>query len=113
MAQETNLRYPFAAADVQTVADAATVEVEVTNSMTIVNLDEMAQNVTLNLDILEDLPAGAQLFVKAKSDATARSLTPGTGMTGTAISGTISKTKYISFVYDGSTFNHTGTQQID
>lgn len=113
MATTQTLMWPFGEADVQSLADAATMEANITNRFTILNIDEMAANGTLNLDINEGLPAGSILLVKAKSDGTARNLTPGTGMTGTAISGTISKTKYIQFVYDGSTFIHVSTQQVD
>ena len=113
MAQTQYARYPFAAADSQSVADAATIAVTITNSVTWLAIDQLAQDSTLNLTITDGIPVGSLLYVKAQSDATARALVPGTGMTGTSVSGTINKTKIASYFYDGTTFKHIGTQQID
>jgi hypothetical protein len=113
MATDATLMWPFGEADVQNIADAATMAVTINNRFTIVNIDEMAQAGTLDLTINGDLPAGAILLVKAKSDGTARTLTFGTGMTGTSVAGVISKTKYITCMYDGSKFIHVTSQQVD
>lgn len=112
MAYTTNPVFPWGPASVETLTSAATIAAEVNNTcnVLIVALDT---NATLNLTVDDETKVGSVLYVKASSDGTARSLTPGTGMTGTAISGTINKTKVASFVYDGSTFVHIGTQQID
>lgn len=109
----SEVSYPFGPADVQTPAYAATIAVTVNNAKTLLNIAQLTGAATLNLTIDGDLPAGAELIVKAQSDGTARDLTPGTGMTGTAIAGVISKTKYATYVYDGSTFVHTATQQVN
>lgn len=107
------ISHPFGPADVQSLAYAATIAATITNAKTILNVAQMTGAATLNLTIDPDLQAGAELLVKCQSDGTARDLTPGTGMTGTAIAGAISKTKYASYVYDGSTFVHVGTQQVN
>ena len=86
------------------VADAATMAVDIDNQLTFVAIDTMAQAGTLNLTVDAEVTAGARLVITAGSDGTARTLTPGTGMTGTAISGTISKSNVIVAEYDGSTF---------
>jgi hypothetical protein len=104
--------FPFGPATVVTLASAATLAASVNNSATIikVSLDTAA---TLNLTVDPATKVGSMLYVVVGSDGTARNLTPGTGMTGTAVAGTISKTKIASYVYDGLTYKHTGTQQID
>lgn len=104
--------FPFGPATVETLDYAATIAADVNNTMTIFTV-AMTGAVTLNLTVEENTKVGSMLIVKAGSDGTARTLTPGTGMTGAAVSGTISKTKALTFVYDGSTFVHVGTQQID
>jgi hypothetical protein len=110
---EQIISYPFGAVDSQSVPYAATVEVAVRNQKTMVNIGEMSGNMTVNLDNGKELRAGAELIVKTKSDATARTVTLGTGIAGTSVAGTINKTKVLTFVYDGVSFLHTGTNQID
>ena len=96
-------------ADVDLSAD-----VPVTQKETILDLGEFDANKTLNLAINSKVTAGALLHVKAKSDATARSLTFGTGITAPVLAGTINKTKVQSFIYNGTTFLPLGTAlQID
>lgn len=112
MATTSSPVFPFGPATTETLTSAATIAVSVNNTMTICTV-ALDTNTTINLTIDENTKVGSILIIKAGSDGTARSVTPGTGMTGTAISGTINKIKAISFVYDGSTFVHTGTQQID
>jgi hypothetical protein len=97
------IRYPFGEADFQTLTYAATIEVPVANGLTYCTV-ALTGACTINLDIDEHLPAGAQLFIRASSDATARTITLGTGLEGPAMAGTISKTKVTQYVYDGSKF---------
>ncbi len=106
-----NPKYPFGPADVQTsVADAATIEVSVANQMTIVPVDTMAQDTTVNLTVDSGVEAGAILVIKAGSDGTARALVQGTGFSyTTSQGGTISKVKHFMYVYNGSTFDHVST----
>lgn len=111
--EEQIISYPFGAVDSQSVAYAATVEVPVRNQKTIVDISEMSGDMTVNLDNGEELRPGAELIINTKSDATARTVTLGTGIAGTSVAGTIDKTKVFTFVYDGENFLHTGTNQID
>lgn len=111
--EEAVISYPFGPVDSQSVDSAADLTIEVLNQKTIVSVSEMAQNTTLNLSINPDLNAGAELIVTAKSDATARTITFGNGITGVPVVGVIGKTKVITLVYDGVTFIHTSTNQID
>jgi len=101
---DSKIEVVFPTSEKQTVAPAAVIEVDVERTSTVVDLGELAEAATLNLTIGADVPVGAVLVVKAKSDATARDITLGTGLTGPAISGVISKTKSMSFIYDGISF---------
>ena len=101
------------AADVQSKDYAATIAVTVTRQRTIVNVAQLTGAATVDLTIDAGVVAGAELVLKLQSDTTARAVTLGTGTTGTAVAGTISKTKYANFVYDGSTFVHLSTNQVD
>jgi hypothetical protein len=107
------VKWPFGPADVKTVADAAAVEVAIDNQLTFMALDTMAQATTLNLTVDAEVTAGARLVITAGSDGTARALTPGTGMTGTAISGTISKSNVIVAEYNGTAFVVQSARLID
>lgn len=112
MAYTSNPVFPFGPASTETLTSAATIAVEVNNTMNILTV-ALDTNTTINLTVDPETKVGSMIVLKAASDGTARSVTPGTGMTGAAISGTINKTKAITFVYDGSTFVHVATQQID
>ena len=109
----TYVKAPFGDADVQSLAYAATVDVKVTNQVTIVNVAQMTGALALTATIDADVKPGAVMIVKLQSDGTARACTPGAGFTSTAISGVISKTKYAQFMYDGSTFVNLGSVQVD
>ena len=111
-ATTSNPVFPFGPATVVTLASAATVAATVNNTVTVINL-ALETACTLNLTLGAGLKPGSMLYVNVGSDGTARNLTPGTGMTGTAVAGTINKKKIATYVYDGSTFKHIGTQQID
>lgn len=93
---------------------AAEIAVNINRQTTVIDLGELTENATLNATIGSDVERGAIVTVKAKSDTTARSVTFGTGFTAPAIAGTISKTKVVSFIYDGSSFLPMGAAvQID
>lgn len=98
-----DVKYPFGAALFNTVASAATIALDVENSLqhTTIALEEAA---TINVTPAAGLEPGAILVLKVSSDGTARDLTLGTGITGPALSGVINKTKVVSFIYDGSNF---------
>ena len=111
---EQNLSYPFGSADVQSFTPAASVTLTIKNQLTIANADSaMAAGMTINMSAQQGLKAGAMVFLRAASDGTARTITPGTGVTGTTEAGVISKTKVLEFVYNGSTFILINARQID
>jgi hypothetical protein len=70
-------------------------------------------NRTLNLTIDEQVPIGAILMGKMKTDGTETTIF-GTGMSGATITGAAGKTKTFLAMYDGSKFVEAGTPvQID
>jgi len=76
----------------------------VERTTTVIDLGQLSADAELDLNVGADIPIGALLVVKAQSDATARTVTLGTGFSGPAIAGVISKTKTASFIFDGATF---------
>ncbi len=104
----------FPTSEVQTVEATATTEVIIERLTTLIDLGELSSNCTLNAIIGEDIPVGANLTVKAKSDTTARTITWGSGFVASAMSGTSNKTKVQSFIYDGEVFIAKGASaQLD
>ncbi len=110
----TNINYPFGDADVQTVAPAAAVTLTIKNQLTHVEFTPaMAAGMTVNFVVTPGLKRGARVRMKALSDGTARTVTPGTGATGTAEAGVISKTKELTWEFDGTNFELQSARQID
>lgn len=98
------IRFPFGKADQVAVTGAASMTTEISNTLTHITISTLAQDSTLNLTAVADLPVGARVLIRAGSDGTARALTPGTGMEGPVVAGTISKANIIECEYDGSNF---------
>jgi len=108
MASDTKyIKFPFGDADVQALDDGATLALEVNNTKTIATVS-LSQAATLNVTPNAELPAGSELHLKVTSDGTGRDVTLGTNITGPTLSGTASKTKVATFVYDGSAFLQSG-----
>lgn len=108
------IMFPFGAADAQTPAYAAALALTITNQLTHVTLSNaMSGGMTVNLTIDSEVKRGARLILTAASDGTARTITPGTGMLGTAEAGVISKTKQLVFEYNGTAFVLQAARQID
>jgi hypothetical protein len=110
---DKTISYPFGEMDVQAPAYAATIDLAVVNQKTLVNVAQLTGAVTINAVADAGLRKGAELIISTQSDGTARAVTLGTGFKGVAISGTISKTKVATFVFDGSLFVNTGLIQVD
>ena len=88
-----------------TLADAATMSLVIEADHEYVAIDAMAAGGTLNLIINDDVSAGATLELKVTSDATARTLTLGTGTCASVVYGIASQSKYLFLEYDGTTYN--------
>lgn len=106
--------FPFGSASFATVSTGGetTVNLTVNNTLSYVTIN-MDTAITVNVTTGTYTRAGSQLVLKLVSDATGRDATPGTGMSGTAVAGANSKTKVATYVYDGTNFVHTATQQIN
>ena len=106
--------WPFGKADVPASisSGAGTVAIlnaeggsSINNQYTIQKLS-LTGDVTLNCTIGNELRVGAILEVWISSDATARTVTLGTGFNAAlAIAGVINKTVKVFFTYDGSSFS--------
>ncbi len=99
--------------DAQSVAYAAAIAIAVKAKKTYVTVAQMTGALTLTVTANAAVPAGAELFVELPSDGTARDTTLSTGFSGATVAGVISKTKVATFVWNGTAFKHTGTQQIN
>lgn len=107
------VKYPFGPADEQSKDYAATIAATISNSKTVLTLAQMTGAATLNLTLDAELRAGDELLVKVSADATNRTLTPGTGMTGVAQTIVASKSFAIKYEFDGTAFLHVGTTQLN
>jgi len=108
-AKAQQVQYPFGAASFPTVTVTSKVTaqaISVSNSLTYIDLGTIDTNKVLTVAATANysVKKGAMLFIKATSDGVARSLTPSTGFTGVVLTGTISKTKVMQFIYDGAHF---------
>lgn len=108
-----NPKYPFGACSELTEAYGATIAVDVDNSRSVLTIAQMTGAATLNLTVDAEMEVGSELFIKVSADGTNRTLTPGTGMTGTAQTITASKSFLLHYVYDGTAFLHNGTTQLN
>lgn len=107
------IKYPFGPADEQSKAYASTITATITNRKTVLSLAQMTGAATLNLTVDAEVAPGDELLIKVSADGTNRTLTPGTGFTGLAQTLTANKSYTIRYEYDGSTFLHTGTTQLN
>lgn len=98
------IQYPWGPADLVTVPYAATQNLAIENSLTILNFATLTGATTLNISSVEEgIQIGARLIVKVPATAT-ETLTFGTGITAPALVGVAGKTKTQSFYFDGSAF---------
>lgn len=114
-ASETTNEVLFPVSDVTTYdADNDTITLSIDQMVTFYSSTDTLQADTYFFTSVDDqVTAGALLFVSAKSGTTARAFIPDTGFTGTSTAGAIGKTKWLMFAYNGSSFIHVGTNQID
>ena len=108
-------RFPFGPADVQDIAAAAAVTINITNSgLTYARLSALTAATTITLGTIPaDIPQGAELIVELPCGATARDTTFSTGFTGAVVVGVINKTKVATFRYIGTSFVQTAVNQVN
>lgn len=108
------IKYPFGAAETQTLAYAATQEVTIWNQLTILVFAILTGDTTLNLTIDSQVTKGAEILVIVPATNNADDLTLGTGIDAPVIVGVATKTKTQKFTYDGTKFVANGAiVQID
>lgn len=104
----------FPSYEAQTPAYAAAISATANAAKTLLAPAELAGNLTLNVAAHADLMGGEELVVKILSDASVRTVTLGTGITGPALTTVASKTHVARFMYDGVAFVQTSPwTQID
>jgi hypothetical protein len=92
-----DIKWPFGAADVT---------VTVYNNKTVLKLNTLTGNKTLNLDIDTELQIGAELIIEVTQGATGRDVVLGTGFQANAadLTGVSLDVDVMKFVYDGTSF---------
>lgn len=108
-------KYPFGAADTQTLTATGTQALTITNQLTIVDgvTTQATGNRTIDLTISSQVTAGAIVYVKSKTNATETTIY-GTGIDGITTTGVAGKTICKAFMYNGTVFTSMGAQeQID
>jgi len=107
--QDHKIRYPFGPADVQALADAATMTQTITNTLTILKRTAgFGQAVTgLSLLAAPDLLIGSKVKVDILQGATGRDVTfgsAGSTIVGTVLTGNASDRDVITLTWDGLAF---------
>jgi hypothetical protein len=101
----SKVKFPFG--EITTTALSATGDQAVTvdNLMTVIDgvTTQATGNRTINLTIPTDIPAGARIFCKLKTNGT-ETTTFGTGCSAPTITGVAGKTKVVELIYDGTNF---------
>ncbi len=101
---DTKVEVVFPTAEVLNPTVTATTAVAINRAKTVVNLGELADNVTLNATVSSDIAVGDTVMVKASSGGTAKTVTFGTGFSGPTMAGTQNKSKATTFMFDGTSF---------
>jgi hypothetical protein len=105
--------FPFAQVTTYT-ANNDTLTLPVTQFYTFyTTTDTLIASTYFYLTINSQVTAGAQLFILVPAGHLGQSFIPKTGFTGITVAGVSHKKKELQFVYDGTTFVHIGTMQID
>lgn len=111
--QTSYIKYPFGKAEKQSIASGAAMPASINSNESILNIAQMVAAGTLNLAINSEMDAGGNLTVKVSADGTNRAFTPGTGMTGPVVSILANKSFALTYKYDGSTYVHVATIQLN
>lgn len=107
-------KWPAGKADHLTPAYAASIDVTVNNSLTVLEPAVLTGDATLNLTVSDETEVGALLQLKVRATTNGFDLTPGTKMVGPAIVGVAGKTKTQLYFFDGTNYVASGAAvQID
>jgi hypothetical protein len=105
------IKWPVGPADELVNTETTTGETfTIDNVMTLLVLSGLTGAFDIDLDISEELPVGAQLYVKAIQGATGRNVTLGDGFSSHAadLTGVANDVDVREFVYDGTEFQPKG-----
>lgn len=114
---QSTIKWPMGAATYNTVtltSKQTTYTATATNSFNSYDFGTLDTTLALTIIPGSRVDAGAHLLIRWKSDATARTVTPNsTYFISQGTTGTISKSKQVTYVYNGSKWVLTGFVQID
>lgn len=101
----STVKYPFGAADVQTLTATGTQAQTVSNGLTVFDgvTNQASGNRTISLAIDASMKIGSKIVAKL-STASTQTTTFGTGFTAPTLTGVAGKTFVCEFVYDGTNF---------
>lgn len=109
-------QFPFGDATyTATTTDSLTLSFTPTNLVEFIHIDSTAldTNMTLNIANTYSVRRGAQIYITATADGSARTITFGTNVTGVANEVTATKTDMIHLVYDGTVYRVVSAIQND
>lgn len=108
------IKFPFGAAEkIAIAAFAAVMTAEINNTKAQITIPQMTAAATLNLTVNAEMTQGADINIRVSVDGTNRVLTPGTGMTGLAVTLTASKSYNLCYEFDGSSYVHKSTMLLN
>jgi len=111
--QAQTINYPFGYAEEQTVTtDTTVLDFTTSNQVVFVTVADVDTNITVTCTPASEMRTGALLYLQLTADATERTITFGTGLTGAAATHAASKTVIYTFIYR-SGYKLQSTQQID
>jgi len=108
------IQWPYGAVDAQSNDYEATSAVTISNSFTIVTYASVTGDMTVNITIASGLKAGALVIFKVTPTTNGYDVTWGTGIDAPVMVGVATKTKLLTFVYNGTNLLALGSEvQID
>lgn len=107
------IKWPHGIATKVAKAFAAAITLIIDNTLTYVTIDQLTAAITINVTPLAEQAVGDKLHIVTSADGTNRLITWGTGFTGVAYTNTASKSFIHDFIYDGATFVHQGSTQLN
>lgn len=98
--------YPFGAATQLTVAYLAVMALseDVCNNKSLIEVEQMTGNGTLNLTLDPELREGADIYLKVSADGVERTLTLGTGTDGSTVVVPLNSTVNVHLYFNGTQF---------
>lgn len=113
-ATKNEVLFPFYEATTYTANnDTLTLTIEQQYTFCTTASDSLIADTYFYLSIDAQVTAGAMLILEVPAGKLAQDFIPKTGFTGTTVAGVASKTKYLTFIYNGTAFINIGAQQVN